>query len=152
MSNQIFRAFRGGLVVWVASLLLGADAAPPAQAADKSLAELIRELQPPNTPSERLRAAEAVAEYGPIAVPALLPLLDRDNETTPMYVCVALVRLGPEAQAAVPALIAKIARREWRYRADALRTLQQIGPGAVAAVPTLIGLLTAEDARIRLLA
>jgi HEAT repeat protein len=76
----------------------------------------------------------------------LLPLLDHADGRTQEYACLALIRLGPAAESAVPALIHKVGLRDCPYRRDAILALKRIGPGASAAVPALIGVLKDEDA------
>jgi HEAT repeat protein len=147
--NRIVSIQASALATLLSIGILGADAAPCVQAGEKSLGDLIRQIQSTGAATERVKAAEAIAEYGSDAVPLLLPLLDDDHEKTQELACLALVRLGPEAEAAVPALTSKVARRDCPFRRDAMLALRQIGPGASAAVPTLIGVLSDEDAGYR---
>ena len=54
----------------------------------------------------------------------------------------ALGRIGPEARAAIPDLIAALSGPDSRVRGEAARALGLIGPEARAAVPALIRLVT----------
>ncbi len=57
----------------------------------------------------------------------------------------ALARIGPEAQSAVPRLIALVEQDpDEIVRKNAIRALGQIGPGAAPAVPVLVEQLRAE--------
>lgn len=107
--------------------------------AEQSLAELLGQLQYPREAGARLRAAEALAQYGEYAVPALRRLLvDRDARVR-SYACVALVRMGPRATAAVSDLV-PIGRNTGEsnaFRETAILALGQIGPLASPAFPML---------------
>lgn len=108
-------------------------------AAEQSLKELLDQLRYPREPGERLRAAEAVAQYGEHAVPSLCRLLAEGDELVRSYAGMALVRIGARAEAAVPDLI-KIGgnpdEREY-LREVAITALGQIGPAAAPALPML---------------
>jgi HEAT repeat protein len=144
--NRTCLVLASKLAILLSIGVFGAAAARRAQAGEQALGALIGTLQSSDALAERLQAAEAIAEYGSAAVPLLLPLLDHADERTQEYACLALIRLGPEAESAVPALIHKVGLRDCPYRRDAILALKQIGPGASAAVPALIGMLTDEDA------
>ncbi len=107
--------------------------------AEQSLAELLGQLQHPREAGARLRAAEALAEYGEYAVPALRRLIVDGDALVRSYACVALVRMGPRAAAAVPDLI-EIGRNPGEsndLRETAILALGQIGPPASPAFPML---------------
>lgn len=145
MRRPVNSILAGGLAVLLSGGLWIAAPAPHALAGERSLGELLKQLQSADTLAERMRAAEGIAEYGPSVVPRLLPLLDHPDPRTQEYACLALVRLGPEAEAAVPSLIRQASRRDCVFRRYAIFALHQIGPPAAPAVPALIGVLT-EDA------
>ena len=65
------------------------------------------------------------------------------------YAALALGRIGPEAKAAVPALVKALGDRNAHVRADAASALYFIGPAAKTAVPALIGLLGDTDRYVR---
>lgn len=116
--------------------------------AERSLAELLEQLQYPQQRGERLRAAEALAEYGPHAVPALCRLLQADEALVRSYAAVALVRIGPRAEAAVPDLIQLAGNKAEAQdlREVALVALGQIGPPAAPAIPVLRAVLNEASA------
>lgn len=106
---------------------------------ERSLTELLHQLQHPHEAGARLRAAESLAEYGEHAVPALRRLLVHPDELVRSYACVALVRMGPAAVPAVPDLIAiggnSVESEDLRQ--VAIFALGQVGPGAASALPML---------------
>ncbi len=125
----------------VASLLTPVVVGGPAVglATEQSLSELLDQLQHPPEALARTKAAEALAQYGESAVPPLRKLLHHRDAIVRDYACLALVRLGPVANAAVPDLIEIAGNREESdsLRDTAILALGQIGPAASTAVPVL---------------
>jgi HEAT repeat protein len=134
----------------------GAAAAP----AVPVLVEVLRD------PDPRIRwfAIEALAVIGPAAkaaVPALIEALrspdvavaggvrgnggfffnGMDEGPIRLIAAEALGRIGPEAKAAIPDLIAAMKGPDSRVRAEAARALGGIGPDAVPAIPELVRVL-----------
>ncbi len=110
-------------------------------------------------------AAESLALMGPAskaAVPALIEALRSrdvaaagvfrgvgtfmfgamDDGPIRLIAAEALGRIGPEAKAAIPDLIAALSGPDSRVRSEAARALGGIGPEAAPAIPELIRLLT----------
>ncbi len=125
---------------------------------------LIRTLHDPE-PRIRWFAIEALALIGPTAkaaVPALIEALrskdvaaagiirgigmfmfgEMDDGPIRLIAAEALGRIGPDAKAAIPDLIAAMGDPDSRVRAEAARALGGIGPDAAAAIPDLVRLLT----------
>ncbi len=107
--------------------------------AEPSLGELLDQLQHPREPLARTRAAEALAQYGERAVSPLRGLLRHGDQRVRDYACMALVRIGPRAEAALPDLIAIAGNPDEseNLRDTAILALGQIGPAASSAVPVL---------------
>jgi hypothetical protein len=84
-------------------------------------------------------ALDALIRIGEPAVPSLITLLNEPDSHLRGEAVVALSRIGPEAQAAVPRLIALAqGDPDEAIRKSAVRALGQIGPAAAPAVPVLI--------------
>jgi HEAT repeat protein len=92
----------------------------------------------------QLRAKEAV-------VPLAQVLGDCDPGTG-AAVADALFQIGPEAKAAVPALVKAVEHDNDQFRFAAIRALGSIGPDADAAVPALARLLESQKKYNRILA
>jgi HEAT repeat protein len=103
-------------------------------------------------------AARAAGSLGPTAVPILTQCL-KASPTTGMAwgdrnmragAIELLGCMGPDAKAAVPALIEALEDKRMSQRCEAARSLGRIGPEAKAAIPALKGLLQASDDSLRL--
>ena len=100
------------------------------------------------TQDDRTAALEALAVYGPDAMPALpaiIQVLQRAvasrSELDVRDAAYVIAEMGPEASAAVPALRAALPGAGWHYGPFVVcRALANIGPGASAAVPELSSL------------
>ncbi|HTU24605.1 MAG TPA: HEAT repeat domain-containing protein [Pirellulales bacterium] len=89
-------------------------------------------------------ALDSLTRIGQPAVPALVGLLDDSNTHVRTEAVIALSRIGPEAQSALPRLIALVeSDPDAEVRKNAVRAIGQIGPAAAAAVPVLIDQLKA---------
>jgi HEAT repeat protein len=96
--------------------------------------EMLKRSDPPS----KRTAAQALANMrsqNPDAVPLLIPMLKDD--WMDCEAASALSVIGPEAQAAVPDLIALLKRRTGWPRYLAAEALGNIGPEAKAALPAL---------------
>src|SRR5207237_6054407 len=95
-----------------------------------------------NDRSEEVRrsAASALGSMGPEAVPALINALRDQDPYTRGYAADSIGRNGPEAKAAVPALIEILKNKDesGEIRGKAANSLGRIGPDAHVAVPFLI--------------
>jgi HEAT repeat protein len=82
---------------------------------------------------ERVHAAEALAELGPLAAPAVPPLLSALEDEDPELrasAARALGRIGLKAASALPALTKALADRSRSCRDEARKALQKIEPVA----------------------
>jgi hypothetical protein len=87
----------------------------------------------------RQTIVDALTRIGQAAVPSLVTLLDEPKAQVRAEAVLALARIGPEAQDAVPRLIELVKQDpDERVRKNAVRALGQIGPAAGPAVPLLI--------------
>ena len=84
------------------------------------------------SPAVRTNALQALTEFGEPAVPLLIKALD--DEKTDYWAMLVLAELGPQAKAAVPALIKKLSSQQPEIRHEALIALGKIGPAAAPAV------------------
>ena len=90
----------------------------------------------------RIKAAEALGEMGPAAIPALIELLlDKDYEVRRAASSALKPIIGP---AAIPALTELL--RDKKVRSGATETLGKIGS---VAIPALTELLKDDDAGVR---
>src|SRR5262249_3471084 len=80
------------------------------------------------------RSALALAAIGKPAVEGLRSLLKERKESVRAEVVMALGRIGPDAEAAVPDLVPLLGDKSGRIRQEASRSLGLIGPAAVAPV------------------
>jgi hypothetical protein len=96
----------------------------------------------------RARAAEALAEAGPLSEPAvenLTRLLEDPDATARLEASVALGRIGPSAQAAVPALVRHLGSDEADgVRANCADALGRIHAHPEQAVPILVEAILKE--------
>jgi HEAT repeat protein len=88
-----------------------------------------------------------LAGMGEAAVPGLIKALDI-KDARPAAAAI-LARLGPAAQAAVPALIEVLQSAEPTARHEALLAIGAIGPAAHAAVPAAIKAMQDADPNVR---
>jgi HEAT repeat protein len=87
-------------------------------------------------PTVRMRAVSALAAGGKDAVPFLVEALK--NEKAAYWACIALNRIGPEAQAAVPSLTKLLEDKNPQIRREALLALAEIGKPAATAIPQIV--------------
>jgi len=115
----------------------------------RPLIELVRQMDPSRSATDRLQAAEAVAGYGEHAVPYLLTMLDHQDRKARLIACLALSRIGPKATAAVSRLTEAIDDEDAFVRAEAAYALGRIGPPASDAAARLATLFDNADASLR---
>src|SRR5262245_62993714 len=128
----------GAMLAWPA-LALSAD--PP------DVDTLIRELRSVN-PNRRAKAADALADLGPQAAPAvrsLMGALTDPSRKVQIGALIALERIGPEARPAVPELVQLVKGKDSELYPGAVAALAAIGHGADEAAPELVTLLQGED-------
>ena len=116
---------------------------PVARAAVPPLADALQD----KTPAVALAAALALTQVDPTRAGDAVPLLV--NALDNAAVAEALADMGPEARAAVPALIAALKHREKAVRDSARHALGRIGP---RAVPALIDALKSPSEGVSVLA
>jgi HEAT repeat protein len=93
-------------------------------------------------PAIRMSVLAALAERGREAVPDLINALK--NEEAAFWACLVLSEIGPEAEAAVPALTKLLADDRPGVRREAMLALAAIGQGSCSAVPALAEQLGCE--------
>ena len=94
----------------------------------------------------------ALVRLGPVAVPALVARLTDGplpSTTLRQRICQTLAVMGPDASAAVPALIPLLHDPEPLIREFAAWTLGEIGPAARTAIPDLLTTLNDPDLCVR---
>ena len=121
----------------------------PAKPPARSLSELIQVIRSPAHSVDRTRAAEEAAGFGRNAVKPLGELLRDEDNAVRMSVLLAFMRMGPEAEAAVPWLIEIAASDNQDLRAAAIDALGAIGPGGARAVPTLKSMISSDKGELR---
>lgn len=103
----------------------------------------------------RLEVVYILAQIGPDAAPAALPLarlLVDPNEQIAHEAALALAAIGPGAKAAVPNLLARLQRVEDANTPAIVYALGKIDPGAANAQPALANALKSEDPKVALAA
>jgi HEAT repeat protein len=132
------------------AVALAAMLACPALALSADSADvdtLIRELRSVN-PNRRAKAADALADLGPQAAPAvrsLMGALTDPSRKVQIGALIALERIGPEARAAVPELVQLLKGKDLELYPGAVAALSAIGHDADEAVPELVALLQGDD-------
>jgi len=128
------------------------EEAPRLGAAD--LPVLIKHLQDQDM-LVRQEAAFSLAQMGPTAAPAVVPLIRALGDQVPgvrSNAALALGQIGRAARGAVPSLVEAAGSDLRPLRKCAVRALGQIGPDARAAVPVILAALRDGDPYTRMLA
>jgi HEAT repeat protein len=99
------------------------------------------------SPQVVAHAMQAFAALGERAVPRVVRGLQ--SEKLRKYAAQILAQIGPDATAAVPALIETLKTADPETRREVHFALAAIGPGAGAAVPSLLESLKSEDDDIK---
>jgi len=102
------------------------------------------ENAPPEAAEELI---EALAGQGAVAAPRIASRLT--NEKLRMLAARVLLRMGPDAVAAVPQLVESLDTDDPKFKAEVQFVLGTIGPEAAAAVPTLVASLSDENLEVR---
>lgn len=115
-----------------------------------SIPTLLTALEGGGGDQARKEAARTLGMMGAAPVPDLVRLLGHRGYWVRQAAALALEGIGPQASAAVPALVKLVPpgeRASIRYneRIQVLRALGAIGAGASEAVPALFELVTEED-------
>jgi HEAT repeat protein len=95
-------------------------------------------------------ARNALAAMGAAGVPFWIELLSSKDEFDRISATSALLRVGPEAKAAVPALSKALKDESVHVRRAAAEVLAPIGAEAQAAVPALVEAASDEDIFVRM--
>jgi len=102
-------------------------------------------------PAVQSRTLQSLEKGGPEAVPVLIELLqtegrdDWEGGEVRRIAAEILGRFGPEARAAIPALVATLNDPDPHLRSVAALALGEIGPHTPEVCPALIGLLKTES-------
>ncbi len=94
------------------------------------------------SPGARMSVLSALAEEGKAAVPDLINALK--NEDAAYWACLVLGEIGPDAGAAVPALVETLKDKRPGVRREAILALAAIGEASAPAVPALAESLDCE--------
>lgn len=130
---------------WRAAELLG-EIGPDARAAVPALATALLESDP-HVRKVAADALGAIHQEPQVAVPALAEMLKTGECLDAVK---ALAKFGPEAHAALPALLDLLKDKDGTVRWQAVYALGKIGPEAKEAVPALLtALRTDEDPLVR---
>ena len=120
----------------------------PTVALPSSVSGLAEALSDPRE-GVRFGAAQALADMGPAAapaVPALIRALSDSSQDVRDGAAVALGEIGPAASSAVPSLV-RVMRSDFYLDArwSAALALGKIGPAAASAIPDLVEILDSPD-------
>jgi HEAT repeat protein len=121
---------------------------------NQAIARYIADLKSQDT-NARLRATKGLADYkehSKPAIPALIKALDDASPSLREQAVVALGSIGPDAEAAVPKLIALVKDKNQSVglRLSAAKALGEVGPESANSVLTLIRMCHEnEDKRIQ---
>lgn len=131
----------------VASLLLlllaSSKSTLIAQQQPATIAEFSQALVSPDEPT-RLRAIDAIAEFGPAAagaVPMLTKFLENPSPATRAHAAYALGRIGEASKVAAPGLAKALTDPDRSVRRAALAALKTIKPGPQIMLPLMGKLL-----------
>jgi HEAT repeat protein len=139
-------------VVGVVGLLPRAAAAqdpPPAGNTKEVLARLLQDLKQTGDVERRVQAAMHLADYGPMAepaLPALVAALADLNEDLRLNAAIAVGKIG---KAAIPPLRDLLDGGDKDTRFYAIWALGWVGPDASEAAPALVKAMADKDAGIR---
>lgn len=87
----------------------------------------------------------ALGHYGRAALPHVAPALASPSSATLRSALLAIDRIGADAAALVPDVIAILRRNDPETRIYAIGALRAIGPGAREAIPELVQQLSSDD-------
>jgi HEAT repeat protein len=110
---------------------------------------LIRALGDPED-NVKWKAGHPLKQFGRVAVPALLPLLDSPDADLRYRAVMVLGAIGPEAEEAIPALLSRLEDPDQYLPWSTANALGRIGPAAKAAVPALKALCSHPQTHVRI--
>jgi HEAT repeat protein len=105
----------------------------------------VKLLEDPD-PTVRIAVLQAIANRGPKPVPGLIRALQ--YEKAAYWACVALREIGPDAKAAVPALIEKLKDKHPELRREVILALAAMESEAASAVEPIAAALDDESTRV----
>lgn len=115
----------------------------------ESLAPALRRvLQGVRDPQKLMEIVDALATLGPRAVPLCARSLEEKGPLR-FYALQLLIKVGPEAAPAVPAIVATLADPQPDLRRESLFALGAIGAAAAPATDKIVAKLTDEDTEVR---
>jgi HEAT repeat protein len=97
----------------------------------------------------RAKAAIVLAEIGPQAKAAVPALLETLKKHPDNFIAMSLARLRPDADTVVPTLVEMLRNENPEARMAAANLLTEFGPQAKAAVPALADMRNDKDERVR---
>jgi HEAT repeat protein len=107
-----------------------------------------RVLQGVQDPQKLMEIVDALATLGPRAVPLCVRSLEEKGPLR-FYALQLVIKVGPDAAPAVPAIIATLADPQPELRRESLFALGAIGPAAAKATDKIAAALTDEDTEVR---
>jgi HEAT repeat protein len=115
----------------------------------KAAIPLLMKALEDSDPAVKIGVLDMLAEFGKVAVPALVQALG--NDKTAYWACLALSEVGPDAEPAVPTLRLLLDKnKNPEIRREAVMSLGAIGPASAPAVPALVAVLDQDDPAMRL--
>ncbi len=133
--------------VRVAAARALADPAVPQELILPAFRVAMQGLQATN-PEKIMPIVEALASLGKKIVPACIRSLE-EKRPLRFYALLVLIRIGPDAADAVPALMATLDDTEPPLRRESLFALGAVGAQAAKATDKIVSKLTDEDADVR---
>jgi len=109
---------------------------------------LLKVLESAKSTEEVMPALHAMSEIGKPGVPRLVEAMQK-FPTARFWICRILADIGPDADAAVPAVTEVLGDEKTDVRREAVLCLGHIGKPAASAAPQLVKLLGDKDAGIR---
>ncbi|MHB8952480.1 MAG: HEAT repeat domain-containing protein [Pirellulaceae bacterium] len=122
-----------------------ADPDIPAAAVRPAFRKVLRGIR---DPAKLMEIVDALASLGPRVVPLCIQSLEERGPLR-FYALQLLIKVGPEAAPAVPALVTTLHDPEPQLRREALFALGAIGAASATATDTIATLLTDKDEEVR---
>src|SRR5882724_733607 len=144
MRKLLFLGLASLAVSLLSSTAPAQDKTPP-PVPKATVERLIKDLKQTDNDEVRVQAAMGLADYGPLAEPALGVLvgaLGSKNEDVRLNAAIALGKIG---KAAVPALSEMLDGADKDMRFYAIWALGWVGPDAKAVAPTLVKAMADKD-------
>jgi HEAT repeat protein len=145
---------RTALILGLAGLALppmglAAQEKKPAGDPKEIVARLLKDLKDPGDVQRRVQAAMGLADFGPLAEPAVPDLVAALGSTDEDLRLNAAIALGKVGKAAVPALRKLLDSSDKDARFYAIWALGWVGPDARECTPALIAAMADKDPAIR---